>query len=86
VKPSLWLTVCRVMEDAAPLFAETPVERSARYWKKAANCYHQACTCETFEVRAACIDMAMAWAALAAELERAPTALPLEDNGRRVIQ
>ncbi len=60
---------------------ESPAERSARYWKKAANMYHQACTSEAPEVRAMRMEMMMAWAAMATELERAPVTLAQDAQG-----
>ena len=68
------------IDDTAHL-DETLAERSARYWKKAATLYHQACTSEAPEVRAMYMEMAMAWAAMATELERAPVTLALDEQG-----
>jgi hypothetical protein len=48
---------------------ETDVERITLYWKKAAQRYHQACTSESEEDRAFNFRIAMAWAAMANELE-----------------
>ena len=59
---------------------ETPAERAARYWKKAAESYHQACNADAPEVRQFYIQMAMASAALAAELERVPDHAHVESS------
>jgi len=53
---------------------ETPTERIGRCWKKAANMYHRACTSDSVEVRDFYMQIAMAWAAMATEFERAPQA------------
>jgi hypothetical protein len=49
--------------DSAP-------ERIALYWKQAAESYHLACTSDREETRAGYLGVAMAWAAMARELER----------------
>lgn len=51
------------------LFGETPAERAARYWKRASNCYRQACNSEGV-AKAEYMDMAMGWAVMATECER----------------
>ena len=50
----------------------TPPERAALYWKKAANAYKQACSAESPEAKKLYMQIAMAWATLADEMERAP--------------
>jgi len=50
---------------------EMKTERAARYWKRAAENYHEACTSKSYETRAIYIQVAMGWAALATDLERA---------------
>ena len=57
---------------------ETPAERAARYCKKAEQAYHQACNSDSPAVRQFYIQIAMAQAALAAELERVPEHAQLE--------
>ena len=62
-----------VMADSDAHYSDqTPIERAARYWKSAADAYHRACNADALEVRQFYIQMAMASAALAAELERVP--------------
>ena len=56
------------MSDDSP-FHETLTERCARYWKRASNCYRQACSSEG-AVKNEYMDMAMGWAALASECDR----------------
>jgi len=63
--------------------AETPIERSALYWKNSAKMYGQACSAESPEVKALFIQIAMAWATLADELERAHTEVSREAFERR---
>jgi hypothetical protein len=53
----------------------TPAERASLYWKKAANAYKQACSAESPEAKKLYMQIAMAWATLADEMERTP--LPL---------
>lgn len=48
---------------------EPAVERIHHYWKKAAQSYHQACTSESEVGREIYFRAAMAWAAMANELE-----------------
>ena len=48
---------------------EAPGERATRYWKKATSYYRQACNSEG-QAKAEYMEMAMGWAALAAEWER----------------
>ena len=60
-------------EDDAHGF--TTPERAALYWKKAANAYRQACSAESAEAKKLYMQIAMAWATLADEMERSP--LPL---------
>ena len=50
------------------------MERAAHYWKRAAEAYSRACEAESDEVKKLYIQVAMSWAALAHELERAPPA------------
>ena len=50
---------------------DTPLERAAHYWKKAADMYSVACKAESSEVKTLYIQMAMSWAAMAHEVERA---------------
>jgi len=50
----------------------TPRERAAFYWKKAANAYQQACHAESPEAKKLYMQIAMAWATLADEMERSP--------------
>lgn len=50
----------------------TPPERAALYWKKAANAYKQACSAESPEAKSLYMQIAMAWATLADEMERSP--------------
>jgi hypothetical protein len=50
---------------------DTPLERAAHYWKKAADMYRLACQAESGEVKTLYMHMAMSWAALAHEIERA---------------
>ena len=54
-------------------------ERVASYWKKAANAYKQACSADSPEAKALYMQIAMAWATLADEIERRP--LPLHQVG-----
>jgi len=56
------------MSDGSVLH-ETPIERCARYWKRASNCYRQACSSEG-AVKDEYMDVAMGWAALASECDR----------------
>jgi len=62
---------------------ETPLERIARYWKKAAEAYRQACSAKSDEAKSLYIQMAMVWATLAHELERAPTMPPRHGHEER---
>jgi len=55
----------------------TPPQRAALYWKKAANAYQQACHAESPEAKKLYMQIAMAWATLADEMERAPVPLGL---------
>jgi hypothetical protein len=50
-------------------FNEAPAERAARYWKKATSYYRHACNSEG-PAKAEYMEIAMGWAALAAEWER----------------
>jgi hypothetical protein len=52
---------------------EWRADRSARFWKKASEMYSQACTANSEEARALYMQIAMAWASLADEVERPPT-------------
>ena len=58
---------------------DTPLERAAHYWKKAADMYSRACKAESDEVKALYIQMAMSWAAMAHEIER-PLPEPIQDG------
>ena len=69
--------------DSEDHFDEAPAERAARYWKKAAILYHQACASEASEVRERYVQIAMSWAALATELENAPVAPVRNGEGDR---
>ena len=60
-------------------FDELPVERVGRYWKNAARMYHSACTCDAEETKELYLQVAMAWAALASELEATPVS-PRQDG------
>jgi hypothetical protein len=51
----------------------TPPERAVRYWKKAARSYKQACSADNPETKKLYMQIAMAWATLASEMERAPS-------------
>jgi len=64
--------------DGLSGFDETRAQRVARYWKTAAGYYDQAWDCDTEEITDLYIQVAMCWAALATELERAPIA-PVSD-------
>jgi hypothetical protein len=46
-----------------------PIDRAARYWKKAAEMYKLACHADSEEVKKLYIQMAMSWATIANELE-----------------
>jgi hypothetical protein len=50
-------------------------ERAGRYWKKAAGAYQQACHAESQEAKTLYMQVAMAWATLADEMERTPVPL-----------
>jgi hypothetical protein len=62
---------------------ELPMERAARYWKKSANMYRLACTSDVKEAKELYMQVAMAWASLASELERAPVATTLDGHTNR---
>jgi len=51
------------------------LERSERYWRMAAEAFHSAFMARNEETRSALMRVAMAWAALANELEEAEAAL-----------
>jgi hypothetical protein len=56
-------------------------DRSARFWKKASELYSQACTAQSPEAKAVYMEVAMAWAALAHEVER-PVGSMQHDDAR----
>jgi hypothetical protein len=58
---------------------DTPLERAAHYWKKAADMYSLACKAESDEVKTLYIQMAMSWATMAHEVER-PVPEPIPDG------
>ena len=60
-------------------------DRSARLWKKASEMYSQACTAQSQEAKALYMEVAMAWAALADEVER-PAAPVQQADARRGAQ
>jgi hypothetical protein len=62
-------------------FDDLPVERVGRYWKNAARMYHLACTSDAVETKDLYLQVAMAWAALASELEATP--VPALQDGDR---
>ena len=64
-------------------FDELPVERVGRYWKNAARMYHSACICDAAETKQLYLQIAMAWAALASELEATPVSPPQVGHGVR---
>jgi hypothetical protein len=51
---------------------DAPIERAARYWKRAAEMYSRACEAESDETKKLYMHLAMSWASLANELERVP--------------
>jgi len=53
-------------------------ERSTRYWQKAQEMFHRACNAQTKESKALYMEVAKAWATIAAELERPP---PMPQDG-----
>jgi hypothetical protein len=55
---------------------EWRADRSSRYWKKASEFYRQACNASSEETKALYMQVAMAWAALADEVERPPEPPP----------
>jgi hypothetical protein len=59
---------------------DTPMERAAAYWKKAAEMYRLACSAESEEVKRLYMGVAMSWAALAHELEQGPPTRALEGH------
>jgi hypothetical protein len=59
-------------EDDSEDRGGTHPERAARYWKKAARAYKQACSADTAETKKLYMQIAMAWATLASEMERMP--------------
>jgi hypothetical protein len=60
---------------------EWRADRSARFWKRASEFYSQACTANSEEAKALYMQVAMAWAALAAEMER-PVPVPSSTDQR----
>jgi hypothetical protein len=50
-----------------------PIDRAARYWKRAAEMYSLACSAQTDEVKKLYIGVAMSWATMAHELEHSPS-------------
>ena len=64
-------------------FGELPVERVGRYWKNAARMYRLACLSDATESKDLYLQVAMAWAALASELEALPGSPVFDEKGVR---
>jgi len=53
-------------------WSETRTERAAQYWKLANDTYHRAFAARRPEIHNGYLQLAMAWAALASEVEHGP--------------
>jgi hypothetical protein len=63
--------MARSVEDDDETGAD-PLDPAARYWKRAAKAYSQACSSDAPEVKKLYMQVAMAWSKLADEVSREP--------------